>query len=118
MRTAYQRTGSYCPLVMFEPGGISVRAGMEDESAATGYAAPYLPRHVCRFTGCHKMPTVVIGEVAFQHTNFGVQILTGNGLKIHRTDSLPPYDMQAITVERWLSVWRMAGYGLIMDSWN
>lgn len=73
-------------------------AGMEDESATTGYAAPYLSRHVRRFTGRHKMPAVVAGEVAFQHTNFGVLILTGNGLKIHRTDSLPPYDMQAGTV--------------------
>lgn len=27
-----------------------------------------------------------------------VLFLTGNGLKIHRTDSLPPYDMQAGTV--------------------
>ena len=98
MRTAHQRTGSYCPLVMFEPGRVSVSAGMEDESATTGYAAPYLFRHVCRFTGRHKMPTVVAGEVAFQHTNFGVLILTGNGLKIHRTDSLPPNDKQTGTV--------------------
>lgn len=69
---------------------------MEVESATTGYAAPYLSRHVRRFTGRHKMPTVVAGEVAFQHTNFGVLILTGNGLKIHRTDSLPPYDIQEV----------------------
>ncbi|CDN03573.1 hypothetical protein KPSB59_4090013 [Klebsiella quasipneumoniae subsp. quasipneumoniae] len=44
------------------------------------------------------MPTVVTGEVAFQHTNSGMLFLTGNGLKIHQTDSLPPYDMQAGTV--------------------